>query len=210
MFLFELIGKKQKKRKATTIKVSESQQEFHGIQRKLFKLKRNLKNFVDTIFMEANRNDANSSNNSPTAATNKNTTFLIDKTNSKTIEAKKISNNSANVAATTTVTTTKNTTILVNTTKSKTYQHHNHHNHHHPHQNQQSSNTSKTEKNRIKSTKMTATQVVQPYFHVQDNQLYQEPTCYYKTYDQLLAERGYRLGRTLGCGSYAKVKYVSE
>jgi hypothetical protein len=30
-----------------------------------------------------------------------------------------------------------------------------------------------------------------------------------KTYDELLRERGYKLGRTLGSGSYAKVKYVA-
>ena len=29
-----------------------------------------------------------------------------------------------------------------------------------------------------------------------------------RTYDELLRERGYKLGRTLGSGSYAKVKYV--
>lgn len=30
----------------------------------------------------------------------------------------------------------------------------------------------------------------------------------FKTYEQYLEEKGYKLGRTLGTGSYAKVKYT--
>lgn len=30
-----------------------------------------------------------------------------------------------------------------------------------------------------------------------------------KTYEQYLEEKGYKLGRTLGTGSYAKVKYMT-
>lgn len=37
---------------------------------------------------------------------------------------------------------------------------------------------------------------------------YHQPRFVYKTYDQILEEQGYKLGRTLGKGSYAKVKYA--
>ena len=47
-----------------------------------------------------------------------------------------------------------------------------------------------------------------PKESIKMQQQYQQPQQVVKTYEDLLKERGYKLGPTLGSGSYAKVKYV--
>jgi testis-specific serine kinase len=64
----------------------------------------------------------------------------------------------------------------------------------------------------INTRKIDYNKLIQHYMDTENTSdligSYHQPRFVYKTYEQILEEHGYKLGKTLGKGSYAKVKYV--